>query len=252
MADGLPLHWTHMSLSLLVPLDFHSPLRLVAPKPSWQPPHWFPWIPSILRQAAAQSRWSLVLGEAQVGGHGSCPELCSLLFPSSQHTEHRHRHRHTHTQKRFPLDPAWFWPWRRTHDISNITNAATTMLTFIEYQPPASHWPMKHFAWFEHDYLDQVFLWLMWFLMCLWIISKAYWNFKSLGPNLKMQIQEIRHWTQDSAQGARGFQHSWSGPFERKPVLAQGCPDFRVPAESVKMQSDSGYQRRSLRFCISY
>ena len=38
-ADGLPLHWTHMSLSLSVPLHFHSPLWLVAPKPSWQPPH---------------------------------------------------------------------------------------------------------------------------------------------------------------------------------------------------------------------
>ena len=143
------------------------------------------------------------------------------------------------------------------------------MLTFIEYQPSASHWPMKHFTYerkeipyrnslssvfltqFKHDYLDQVFLWLMWFLIFLWIISEAYWNFKFLGPNLKMQIQEIRHWTQDSAQGARWFQCSWSGPLERKPVLAQGCPDFRVPMESVKMQSDSGYQRWSLRFCIS-
>ena len=98
----------HTSLPLLVPLDFHSPLWLVAPKPSWQPPPWFPWIPSTFRQAAAQSRWSLALGEAQAGGHGSCLALCSLLFPSSQHTEHTHTHKHTHThtEKRFSLDPA--------------------------------------------------------------------------------------------------------------------------------------------------
>ena len=190
------------------------------------------------------------------------PLLPTQWTQTYTHT-HTHTHTHTYTQKRFSLDPAGFWPWQRTHDISNITNA-TTMLTFIEYQSSASHWLMKHLAYegkeipyqnslssvfltqFKHDYLDQVFLWLMWLLMCLWIISEAYWNFKFLGPNWKMQIQEIRHWTQDSAQGARGFQRSWSGPLERKPVLAQGCPDFGVPMESVKMQSDSGYQRRSL------
>ena len=48
---------------------------------------------------------------------------------------HTHTHTHTHTQKCFSLDPAWFWPWQRTHNISNITNATTTMLTFFKYQP---------------------------------------------------------------------------------------------------------------------
>ena len=216
------------------------------------------------RLLRADGRWLWVrhrLGDMGVAQHSAASFSPP---PSTLNTDiHTHTHTHTHTQKRFSLDPAWFGPWQRTHDISNITNA-TTMLTFIEYQSSASHWLMKHLAYegkeipyqnslssvfltqFKHDYLDQVFLWLMWLLMCLWIISEAYWNFKFLGPNWKMQIQEIRHWTQDSAQGARGFQRSWSGPLERKPVLAQGCPDFGVPMESVKMQSDSGYQRRSL------
>lgn len=37
-ADHLPLRWTHTSLSLSVPLDFHSPLWLVAMESSWHPP----------------------------------------------------------------------------------------------------------------------------------------------------------------------------------------------------------------------
>lgn len=131
-ADYLPLHWTHTSLSLLVPLDFYSPFWLVAMESSWQPPQWFPWIPSTLRQAAAQSRWPAALGEDQAEG---ISEWSSILYPSVHPFPKIlcmcvHRCACIHTPISVPIS-CLVWPWQGTHDVSNITS--TTRTTFIEH-----------------------------------------------------------------------------------------------------------------------
>ena len=90
-------------------------------------------------------------------------ELSSTLHPSVPHlpthwtrTRTRtHTHTHTHTHTRLSLDPAWFWPWQGTHDVSSITSTTTTMLTFTEHQPSASHWPTKCFAYEAKEIIYQ-------------------------------------------------------------------------------------------------
>lgn len=134
-ADYLPFHWTHTSLSLWVPLDFYSPFWLVAMESSWQPPQWFPWIPSTLRQAAAQSRWPAALGEDQAEG---ISEWSSILYPFVHPfpkilcvcvcTGARVR---THTS--LPRS-CLVWPWQGAHDVSNVTSTTTT-IAYIYWTP---------------------------------------------------------------------------------------------------------------------